>query len=340
MTIKKACTLRSSAIGDCLMGKYFLEQIHAQYPEAECSIIVASRVDMIRDLLAAYPWLVVHEASRRNLRGLWETVRAVWGSDATVTQYSGRGQFSTLSKLFARLVTRRGRLAGFSDPWPWNKYLYDHLLPLNLREAFLTHEQAAFKALDVPISSPRMSLQYVPDATVYERFNLPRGSYVILHLFAGTGGRGFTREKRAEYVREMSAVFGGAYTVVLTGSSADRSLAVGAAEGLPARVIAGETSVQELANLIVGSAAVVSVDTGVAHMAAQLGASLVVVRTCLAYNWWMKEQYDGSLAVLSRDDICTGGHKAEKADNCLNHIVVKDVVEATRLRIEQAHYTS
>jgi len=336
MIIKKACTLRSSAIGDCLMGKYFLEQIHSRYPEAECSIIVASRAEMIRDLLAAYPWLTVHEASRRNLRGLLKTIRAVWGSDATVTQYSGRGQFSTLSKLFACLITRRGRLAGFSDPWRWNKYLYDHLVPLNLKEAFLTHEQKALKALGVTVSSTKLTLQYVPDTAVYDRFNLPRGSYIFLHFFAGTAGRGFTREKRIEYVRKMVAAFGDAYTIVLTGSSADRPLAIEAAEGFPVRVIAGETTVQELANLIVGSAAVVSVDTGVAHMAAQLGASLVVVRTCIAYNWWVQEQYNGSLTVISRDDICTNGHKADMASNCLNSIAVKDVIEAVSSRIKHS----
>lgn len=335
MIIRKACTFRSSAIGDCLMGKYFLEQVHAQYPDAECSIIVASRVEMIRDLLAAYPWLVVHEASRRNLRGLLETIHAVWNSDATVTQYSGRGKFSTLSKLFARLITRHGRLAGFSDSWLWNKYLYDHLIPFDRQRVFLLHEQAALKALDILLSSEKLTLRYVPDTSVYERFNLPRDSYILLHLFAGTAGRGFTREKRAEYVRETVAAFGDDYTIVLTGSSADRSLAIETAKGFPLRIIAGETSVQELANLIAGSAGVVSVDTGVAHMAAQLGTPLVVMGTCPAYQWWNKEQYDGPVSFLSRADVCAAGHVADMARNCLNSIAVKDVVAAAHLRIRR-----
>jgi len=333
MKIQKAFTMRSSAIGDCLMGKYLLEQIHTQYPNAGCSIIVASRVEMIRDLLAAYPWLVVREASRRNLFGLFEALRAVWNSDATVTQYSGRGQFSTLSKLFARLVTRRGRLVGFSDPWRWNVHLYDHLVPLDLKKSFLAHEQAALEALNIPISSSKLTLQYVPDPAVHERFNLPRGSYIFLHLFAGTGGRGFTREKRAAYVREMVAAFGDSYTIVLTGSATDRPLAEEAVRGTTARVLAGETRVQELANLIVGSAGVVSIDTGVAHMAAQLGVPLVVVRTCLAYNWWSKEQYDGLPTIISRDELCPNGHVSEKAKNCLNNIPVEEVIQAARTLI-------
>jgi len=339
MTIRKACTFRSSAIGDCLMGKYFLEQIHVRYPEAECSIIVASRADMIRDLLAAYPWLIVREASRRNLRGLWQTLRAMWRCDATLTQYSGRGQFSTMTKLFARLITRRGGLVGFTDPWKGNAHLYDHLIPLDLKKAFLAHEQNALAALGVPLSSPTLALQCLPDPTVHERFGLSRGSYIILHLFAGTGGRGLTREKRSEYVREVAAAFEGSYTIVLSGSASDRPLAVAAGEGLPVRVLAGETSVQELANLIIGSAAVISVDTGVAHMAAQLGAPLVVMRSCIAYNWWLKEQYGGSVTVLDRDDLCRDGHIAHKASNCLNHIEAGEVLAAVRSRIELAQTT-
>lgn len=318
------------------MGKYLLEQIHAQYPEARCSIIVASRADMIRDLLSAYPWLTVHEASRRNLRGLLKTIRAVWNSDATVTQYSGRGQFSTLSKLFARLITRHGRLAGFSDPWRWNKYLYDHLVPFDSTNAFIRLEQQALSALGIPTTILKPTLRYVPDESVYGRFNLPRNSYILLHLFAGTAGRGFTREKRIEYVREMIAAFGDDYTIVLTGSSADKPYAVEAAGELPVRIIAGETSVQELANLIVGSAGVVSIDTGVAHMTIQLGVPLVVVGACFVHQWWNKEQYDGSFAFFTQDDKCRAGHVADKADNCLNSVEVKEVIDAARLSMRHS----
>lgn len=328
--IRKAFTMRASSIGDCLMGKYLLENIHSSYPDAQCSIVVASRAEMIRDLLAAYPWLRVCEASRRNPLAILKVAREVYRSDATETQCTGRGQFSTPSKIFAWIMTKSGRLVGYEDPWKWNHLLYDQVLPYDSQKALLLHEQSALAALGIPITIPKAILKYIPDSVVYERFSLPEKSYIILHLFAGTGGRGFTREKRAEYVSELVTAFGDRYTIVLTGSSSDKSLAEEATNVLPARIIAGETSVQELANLIVGSVCIVSIDTGVAHMAAQLGTPLVVVRTCFASNWWSKEQYDGPITVLSRDEVCKNGHVSGKAGNCLNSVEVKDVIEAAR----------
>ena len=58
----KALTFRASSIGDALMAKYLLENVRATHPEARCAIVVAGRSGMIRDLLAAYPWIEVLEA--------------------------------------------------------------------------------------------------------------------------------------------------------------------------------------------------------------------------------------------------------------------------------------
>ncbi|MEK7114207.1 MAG: hypothetical protein AAB850_01520, partial [Patescibacteria group bacterium] len=103
MEIKKALTFRASSIGDCLMGKYLLENIHAAYPHARLGIVVASRAEMIRDLFAAYPWLEVIEANRRNPVSLFSLWKKYHESDLVVTQYAGKlgGKFGLASKLFA-----------------------------------------------------------------------------------------------------------------------------------------------------------------------------------------------------------------------------------------------
>ncbi len=334
--LRKALTLRASSIGDCLMGKYLLEHMHATAPQGQYTLIVASRAGMIRDLLIAYPWITVRSASRADVKGLLSAVGATWGSDATVTQYSGRGTFSMHSKLFARLVTKPGRLVGFADPWNGNRLLFDHLLPFDSKKALILHEHAALAALSIPIAPTlaRPTLKYLSDPTVHERLDLPRGSYIILHLFAGTNGRGFTPERRAAIISAVHSAFGNEYTVVLTGSAADAPYAQESAETIPVRIIAGKTSVQELANLIAGSRCVISIDTGVAHMAAQTGTPLVVARACFASNWWVKEQYDGPVTVLSNDVICKGKHVADKADNCLNTIADQEFVAAARARLQ------
>ena len=65
--VKKALTFRASSIGDALMGKYFLENIHKEFPEAICGLLVGSRGKMLRELFSAYPWLEVWEVNRKKI---------------------------------------------------------------------------------------------------------------------------------------------------------------------------------------------------------------------------------------------------------------------------------
>src|SRR3989338_8260289 len=126
--IKKAFTVRASSIGDCLMAKYLLQNIRAAYPRARLGLVVAGRGAMIRDLLAAYPWLEGIEATRRSPRALWHLIKDFWRSDLGVTQYTG-GTLNLSTKLISRLLARRGALGGFVDPPPPHGPIFDPLLP-------------------------------------------------------------------------------------------------------------------------------------------------------------------------------------------------------------------
>ena len=104
--------------------------------------------------------------------------------------------------------------------------------------------------------------------------------------------------------------------------------ALRAAEGIPtAMVIAGEATLQEMMNLIAHSRGVVSVDTGVAHIAAQLRKPLVVMHTCVGRAWWLPGQYDSdaSIAVFECDAICAAGHIGKEYPDCINEINVEDI---------------
>lgn len=135
-SIQKVVTFRASSIGDCLMGKYLLDNVHAQFPNARLAIVVASRAAMIRDLLAASPHIEVIEANRKSLKSLWSLWREFRGSDLVVTQYAGKvgGKFSLASKLAARVLARRGGLVGFRDASRFN-FFYDHIVEFNRSEA-------------------------------------------------------------------------------------------------------------------------------------------------------------------------------------------------------------
>lgn len=326
--VSKALTFRASSLGDCLMGKYLLENIHAQYPDARLGIVVGSRGAMIRDLFAAYPWLEIIEANRRSpksLISLWKNFRE---SDMVITQYAGRpgGRFSLASKLAARILAKKGGLIGFADASPWNGFLYDRLVSMDQSSAVVERDRAALRAAGIPISLPFPTMQCIENDAILSRLALERGTYVVAHLFAGNTARGLHTDKKRELLAELAKKL--PYTrLVVTGGAGDKDGAMRAAQGTGAAVIAGEATLQETMNLIKQSRGVVSVDTGIAHIAAQLHKPLVVLRTCIGRNWWLPGQYEGNapIAVFSCDSVCEHGHVGKEYPACMNAINMEEV---------------
>ena len=328
--IKKALTFRASSVGDCLMGKYLLENIHAQYPEARCGIIVANHGDLMRDLFAAYPWLEVIEVNRHSPRALWSLWKNFRGSDLVVTQYAGKkgGRFAFASKLAARLLAKRGGLIGFTDASKVNGLLYDKLISLSRTEAPAFLECEVLNAAGIPIEKKWPTFQYVPVPSVLEKFSLTPKGYIVVHLFAGNKSRGLHPDKKRGLLVALQQKFPN-MRLIVSGGKGDREEAEHITESLSARVIAGETTLQELSTLIAESRGTISVDTGVAHMTAQIGTPLIVLVGCLGRHWWQGGQYrpGAPISVFSRADLCTSGHQvSEGYSDCLGEITIADVV--------------
>ena len=103
-----------------------------------------------------------------------------------------------------------------------------------------------------------------------------RGATVI-HPGAASSARRWPAERWADVARDEHDH---GHTVVLTGSAGETDLArsVAFAAGLPAHaVVAGRTSVLELAAVVAAAGALVSADTGVAHLATAVGTPSVVL---------------------------------------------------------------
>ena len=313
------------------MAKYLLENVHAAYPDAKLALVVTSRGSMIRDLLASAPYIEVIEANRRDtstLQHLWSRYHA---SDFVVTQYAGKhgGRFGMGAKLAARVLARCGRLVGFVDASPWNRSLFDHLLPVRPDQAVAEHERAALRAAGLPVGIPFPRLSLVAAPEVLTKFSLQPQSYIIAHFFAGNASRSVSPQKAREIVEALRVRFPDT-RILLSGSQADRATAETIADGiLGATVIAGDASLQEMMQLVYASFGVVSVDTGIAHITAQLQKPLVVMRTCLGPNWWFPEQYGSVVPQFSREDLCTP-HVSKHYPDCINLVDAREVVSALR----------
>ena len=229
------------------------------------------------------------------------------------------------------MLTRFGRLVGFTDSWPFNRLIFDHLMPFSMLRAMRLHECDALNALGVPVAFPEITLVPQKGTMVLEQLNLGKDPYLVLNLFSGSRGRGLSLEHQRTITRTIIDTFGARMKIVLTGGPSDEPLMRSIKERAPTLVLALGIGMQALITLVAKSKAVVSLDTGVAHIAAQTGVPLVVMRTCWGYNWWNKDQYPREkIIVLAHDEFCSNGHVAKDFPACLSVISTEEVARAIK----------
>jgi ADP-heptose:LPS heptosyltransferase len=289
---------------------------------------------MIRDLFLGSPYIEVMETNRRDMKGLLHLWQKFHSSDIVVTQYAGKhgGQFGLASKLAARALAKRGALIGFKDVSGWNKFLFNHLLPVRPDYPVVEHEREALRAAGLEVYIPYPRLVVEKRDAVLERFQLTAGEYIVSHFFAGNPGRSISPLKARELVVELQKEFPGT-TLVLSGGGDDRQQAEEIVEGLQnVLVVAGSVSLQDMMQVLGASRGVVSVDTGVAHISAQLEVPLVVLRTCLGPNWWFPEQYGPNIpaAQFSREDLCMPKHIKKNYPDCINEVAMREVANGAK----------
>ena len=332
--INKVLTFRASSLGDSMMGKYFLENVHAYAPEARCYLLVGSRAKMIRELFEMYPWITVVEASRRSFKSIAQAYQTLSGTDLALTQ-EAENPFSTVSKFFARAVTRRGGLMGFEDGWWGNKLLYDTILPYDGEEkslGMIEEERKALKAAGIPIPIKDFSLLYREVPEVVPRFKLTAGRYIVVHFFAGAEGKSMSKEKQMAIVRHLREVLPQDIAIVLTGAKANKARSLETAAGLANVLVAsGETSIPELVTLIAHAAVIIATNTGAGHIAGHLKKPLVMLAHKKGIpGWWSEAMYHGEPKVLCNESEDDRAPRKSVYPPTLETITPEQVTEAVK----------
>lgn len=258
--------MKSTGIGDMILATAIIRDLVAAFPGVEIVVFAgADNADLARsipevrvvELRTAKPWSVIPQLRAERLDVLIDL-----------------GQWSRLEALYAALSGARWT-AGFDTAGQRRHYAYD----ATVEHAGDVRELENFQRLVAPLgvvsqSRPRFEVTGAPTAPpTSER-------YAVFHLWPG-GFRSELREWPAESWRELAfRVREDGLAIVLTGGPADvdrtdafvRSCGESAGEVLS---VAGRYRVGELVGLLADSQFVVSVNTGVMHLAAATGAPTV-----------------------------------------------------------------
>ncbi len=155
----------------------------------------------------------------------------------------------------------------------------------------------------------------------------PAPGAVVVHLGAGSPSRRWPVHRFAQVARELAMA---GHQVVVTGDSAEQPVVRRLAElaGLsPAAVLAGRTTLTDLATLVARARLVVSGDTGVAHLSYAYRTPSVVLFGPVPARLW-GPPVGGPHQALSRDDLRDGRPRASRPDPALLGVGVDAVLSA------------
>jgi ADP-heptose:LPS heptosyltransferase len=276
--LRRIGVMKSTGIGDMVLATAVIRDLAAAFPAAEILVFAGPDNEAVARLLTGV------RVVRAPMGKPWSAVRCLRaeGLDALVDL----GQWTRVEAICA-LLSGAGYTIGFSTPGQHRAGGYDAVVPHSAAQHELENYRRIVSALGVtPEAEPRLT---APSEA--RRPPLPESRYVVFHLWPG-GVKSERKEWSPDRWRALATlVVADGFSVVLTGAPADAEQTRAFVErcaGSAGRIhdVAGECAVDGLAAVLEGAACVVSVNTGVMHLAAALGVPTVALNGPTSARRW------------------------------------------------------
>jgi ADP-heptose:LPS heptosyltransferase len=260
--------MKTTGIGDMILLTAIARDVIAAFPAADVIIFGGpENVDVARlvpdvgrvQLQTAKPWVTLPLLRAERLDLLVDF-----------------GQWTRLEGLYAALSRARWTV-GFETPGQHRHYAYDATVPHSNQ----VHELENFRRLAAVLGIESRSQPSFGPSAEGPRPPLS-GPYVVFHLWPG-GFRSELREWPPDSWRELARTFVREnFSIVLTGGPGDRvrtdAFVQSCGDCAPHVVsVAGRYRVPELINVVADAQCVVSVNTGVMHLAAAVGVPTIAL---------------------------------------------------------------
>src|SRR3954449_1585647 len=268
--VERLGVLKTNAIGDTILLSAVIRDLRRALPATEIVLFAGPANAAVAELIEGVK--VVELPLARPDRA----VRAVRAEQADVML-----DFGAWPRLNAVLATTSGAkyTVGFRTKGQGRHYCYD----LAVDHSDRMHELDNYRALAGAFGVTSASL---PSFLARGETALPATRYIVFHLWPG-GYRSELKEWPSASWRELAVRVGqNGVMIVLTGALSDRERTERAAAEVNGLNAAGRYTFPELVDVLRGSECVVSVNTGVMHLAAAAGAPTVGLNGPTAEHRW------------------------------------------------------
>lgn len=263
-----------AAIGDSILSSCLLPVLRYRYPQAKITVFASPANAVIYSILSGYDELVVLPITKpvRSLK-----ILNSYSFDVLIDT----SQWTKLSAIYSLLAKARFKI-GFKTSGQYRHAAYDEFVD----HSNSLHELENFEKLLKPLGINQrgivaLDLPKIVSQEVHGINIEILKPYIIFHPWA-SGTRSELREWPISYWVELSKkILGANLHIIITGSPQNQVEAIKLAQkiggGEKVEVMAGALSFLGVAKVILGANAVVSVNTGIAHLADQLKVPTVVL---------------------------------------------------------------
>jgi ADP-heptose:LPS heptosyltransferase len=321
--IRRIGVLNSTNIGDTVLLAPVLEDIAASIPGAEV-ILFAGPTN-----LPAARLITGVRAVQLQLSRPVAAVRTIRAERLDVAV--DFDQWPRVEPVYCLLSGARWT-AGFSSPGQHRHHAFD----AHVEHSDALHELDNYRSLARLLGVESRSQPRVRPPRTVPPEELPPSPYAVLHLWP-TGVRSELKEWPWERWRQLAhELVARGLTVVLTGSPADAARTrefVASSGSLAPRLVdaAGKYDLAQVVDLLCGSRCVVSVNTGVMHLAAAAGAPTVGLNGPTSERRWGPVG-ERAVSVNSTLDGCGylhfGWEYRGRREDCMLGIPVDRVLDA------------
>lgn len=317
--------LVSPTLGDALLNSAVLQDLRLRFPDAHIIYFAADTNAGVADLLPATDRVV-----RLKLTSPVQTIAAIRNCELDVLL-----DFTPWQRLTAFYTTLSGAKyrVGFRSERQHRHWNYDLIADHSRDVHELDNFRSLLRAFEVPTrSEPSLKLPRTP---------LPRfeayAQVIVFHAWA-SGDRGVLREWPQEKWAALASRLAGFNTLfVVTGAPADRTKSEALCHklkvnDLQSQVYEGKDGLRSLTALLQRTDLVVSVNTGIMHLAAILGAPTVALNGPTAtHRWGPRGRRVAVVEPRGGGGFLHFGFEFEgNPTDCMQRISVEDVYHAAR----------
>jgi len=321
--IEKIGLLSTAAIGDAVLMSAVIDDLRCAFPRASLTLFAGETNFDIASMLDGLDCKI--KVPIVNLPAALKSIRSV-----AVDALLDFGQWARFDALLA-VHSKASFTIGFQTRGQHRHYAYDLAVEHSSEVHEVENYRRLVRALGVKTGNPPRLR--TPPLNVY-----PAADYAVLHLWPGGRLSELKKWPSEKWLRLIEDFASWELTTVLTGGPSDRSCNDALIERVPRCVSrfvrnAAGSSLQETAALLAHARLVVSVNTGVMHMAAALGAPLVALHGPTSSKRWGPIS-ESAIVIDSPLDGCgylnLGWERPSRPLSCMECIPYELVRDACR----------